>query len=366
MPVIGIDARKYFDFGIGTYLQNLVQHLSQRSLSYTFLLLVDPADRNHVTVPPGWGCVSISEKKYSLSELFILGLRAQRLGVRLFHIPHYTLPYGLRIPSLVTVHDLIHLRFPQYFSRMQRLYANTVMRHAVTSASGVITDSQFAKQDLLSHFRMDDKRVHAIPLGVSGKFTPASDRNSLDAFRAAHGLRNPFVLYVGGNSPHKNIITLLRAFARVAEKRSDMSLVFVGKAPGGHPDLAGFIERNRLDKKILYLGKLSDADLANVYRSAEMLVLPSLYEGFGFPPLEAMACGTPSVVSDRGALPEVVGDAALVCPAEDENAFADAMMTIIDRPVERQELIRRGLANIKRFSWDETARKTLEVYEAFI
>lgn len=359
MRTIGIDARKYFDYGIGTYIQGLLGEFAVRECGFRFTIFLSPDDSNAVKLHSSWEKVEIPWKKYSVGEFLFLGTKAARKGIDLLHIPHYTLPLGFRGSSVVTIHDLIHLRFPQYYSWVHRAYARGVMGNAVRTAQAIIAVSEFVKNDILSQFKIDPEKIHVVPLAARPGFRRLPD-SSITDFRKRHGLHNPYILYVGGLGKHKDIPTLLKSFDIVAGHTKECDLVFAGAPEGGGEHVLNGLWANR----IRFLGRLSGQDLTAAYNAAHVLLMTSTYEGFGLPPLEAMACGTPCVVSDGGSLPEVVGKAAIVCRTGRPEEFADGVMTLLSKSRERNKLIRRGYENLRRFSWGTSATKTLQIYES--
>jgi glycosyltransferase involved in cell wall biosynthesis len=360
---IAIDGRKYFDFGVGTYVQNLAAGISRSNSSHSYTLLVSSEDESRIQPPKGWHVHATSLRKYSLGEMAFLGRESRQAGADLLHVPHYTLPLGLRRRSVVTIHDLVHVAFPQYFTRAQRTYAHAVLRHAVKAAGAVITGSHRAKADIVDLFRIDERRIHVIYHGIQSYFRKIDDRATLQEFRDRFDLHRPFILYVGSIKPHKNIPALLKAFEKLFVTQKDLDLVFVGEWLYENKELSALVDGLGIRTRVRDLGRLPTEALVCAYNSAELLVLPSLYEGFGFTAVEAMACGTPAVVSNRGSLPEVVGDAALIVDPSKPGALESGLLSVLTDRALRKSLIANGRENIKRFSWDATAKETIKVYE---
>lgn len=360
---IGIDIRKYYDFGIGTYIRHLIQEYALLKPARSFHLYVTPEDAPSIEVPEHWEKSIVPYGKYSLGEIFLLGRNVRANGVSVFHSPHYTLPFGLKGKSVVTVHDLIHLRFPQFFSRAQRAYSFMMIRHAINDARYVITDTEFTKQDILRSFRVDERKIVPIHLGVAGSFRIV-DRGVVERFRSRTGLERRYLLFVGNTKPHKGLHVLLDAFAGILKNYSDLDLVISGGSVGDDPRLKSLVEEAQFNGRVKNFRRLSDDDLVLLYNGAEMLLLPSLYEGFGLPALEAMACGIPVIVSNAASLPEVVGDGALICEAGSVESLSAAMTSLLGDSALRNELIRKGIDRAGKFSWETTARKTVDLYDA--
>jgi Glycosyltransferase len=363
MSVIALDARKYFDFGIGTYIRHLIREYVSMQSDREFLLYLGPEEAKTIVVPSGWKTCVVPYGKYSLSELFLLGRKVRASNISVYHSPHYTLPFGLASRSVVTVHDLIHLRFPQFFSPLHRAYSYVMIRHAVQDSQFVITDSEFTKLDILRSFRIKEEKIIPIHLGVSKRFKVVDDPSKIAQFRSRFGLSRQYILFVGNTKPHKGLEVLLRAFKSIIPVFPEVELVFVGGLLNNDKRLESILSQPEFTGKVKALGTLSDEDLVLAYNAAEMLVLPSLYEGFGLPALEAMACGIPVIVSNAGSLPEIVGDAAIVCETGNHGSFAEAMTSLLRDPQLKNRLIELGKKHVVRFSWQLTAQKTMNVYD---
>ena len=363
MALVALDVRKYNDYGIGTYLRNLVEQLAALNSAHKFLLFAAPDDEKSESFPDAWEISPVHYGKYSLSEVLFFAGKARAKGVSVFHSPHYTLPFGLKGRGVVTIHDLIHLRFPQHFSLLQRAYSYGMIWHAIHDSRFIITDSEFTKLDILRSFRVREEKIIPIPLGVSEQFHQKADPSMVEDFKLKFDLKYPYILFVGNTKPHKGLDVLLRAFKDVLTLFPEVDLVFIGGSPDSDKSLQMLMNNPVLSKKVKSLGRISNDELILAYQGAEMFVLPSLYEGFGLPALEAMACGIPVIVSDAGSLPEVVGDAAIICKSGNYGMFAEAIMNLLRNSILKNEMIEKGKAHSAGFPWRATAQKTLEVYE---
>ena len=318
---VGIDARKVADFGIGTYIRGLLGALVELGGEDEYVAFA-PAG---TALPRGVEHVVVDAPHYSLRELVVVGRAADRARLDVFHAPHYVVPFT-RVPVVVTIHDLIHLhrRNP-----LQQMYAKTMIGRAVRKARRVLTVSESVAHELAS------PKVVVTPNGID------------EAFRPADAPRTHF-LYVGNDKPHKNVDTLIEAFARVP----DAKLVLVG-APferfRDRADVRGFVDTETL---------------VSLYRSAIALVMPSLEEGFGLPAAEAMACGTAVITSNAASLVEITGDAALHVDARDANALAQAMLRIARDEELRASLAARGIERARFFTWKRCAMLTRDAYRA--
>jgi hypothetical protein len=363
MPTIGIDARKYFDLGIGTYIQNLTYHLSLQDQANRYVMFVQSHDRPRVPSLDHWKIQVASFRKYSVSEFVMFAGLARQAGVDLFHSPHYTLPFRLKSRSVVTIHDLIPLRFPEYFSSIKRGYAYSMMSHAVRSADAVITVSAFTKKDVLATFQVDPEKVRAIHNGVHPKFCRLEGSREVEDFKGKYRIGDScMILYVGSVKPHKNVEGLLQAFSRLIQNKSGVLLALAGEPISMRKGLPDLVERLGVRSAIRELGRLTDDELVLAYNAAAVVVMPSLYEGFGLPVLEAMACGTPVIASNIASLPEIVEEGGILVDPLDIDGLRASLERILEDDSLRQRVIDAGLRQATKFSWKDTAAKTLEVY----
>ncbi len=357
---IGIDARKYFDFGIGTYIRNLAAVFDAQD-GDRFTYIASPGDADLISRTHRGTTIINHSGKYSLAELITVSSQANRAGLSVFHAPHYTLPFGLAMPGVVTVHDVIHLRFPEYFSAIQRAYAQLMIGHACRSSDAVIVDSAFTAKELIRYVACPEEKIHTIPLGVSGAFAPAQDGEAAAAFRRKFNLAGEFLLYVGSLKPHKNFPAIIRSVARLRAGRN-VQVICVGEKPEDDPALSALCKSQGVDGLIQGLGWLPEADLVAAYRAATVLVMPTLYEGFGFPVLEAMACGTPVICSNAASIPEVAGDAGILVDPLSEQEMTDAITSVLDDASLRNSLRERGLRRAQQFTWQRCGEQTLNLY----
>jgi glycosyltransferase involved in cell wall biosynthesis len=361
---IALDIRKFHDFGIGTYIRNLLAFLEIQS-GHELLLVASPELSEKVRPSPNSRIVVNSSPKYSVRELFTVSREVNRKGYDLFHAPHYTYPYGIREKGVVTIHDLIHLRFPQHFSRGQRLYARAIIGHACRSADAVVVDSEFTKKDLLKTFRIPEEKIHTIHLGVGSMYRPSEAPTELGASHTALGITRPYILYVGSLKPHKNVPLLLKAFGQI-RRDVDVQLVLAGEKLDAYPELRVLRDRLMLGRDMVVAAGTNQTDLISLYQHASALVMPSLYEGFGLPLVEAMACGVPVVGSRATSIPEVVGDAGVLIDPFDVGDLASALLRVLNDEGLRETLRVCGLHRASQFTWERCGEKTLQLYELVV
>lgn len=356
---VAMDVRKYSDFGIGTYIRNLVDYVI-RQPGGSLDLIAAPDQREELAAELKVPVHANRSRKYSVAELLTVGRQVNALSVDLFHAPHYTLPYGLRVPSVVTVHDLIHLRFPDNYSASQRTYARVVIGHACRKAKAVIVDAAFTKGDIVSTFDVPPERIHVIPLGVAPAFKPAASAADGRAELVSMGFEEPYVLYVGGLKPHKNVGTLLKAFAQFRH-RDSARLVVSGENLWVNQPLTRLTEDLGIKRRVLSI-PMNTQRLIRLYQAATVVVIPSLYEGFGLPILEAMACGAPVIGARAASIPEVMGEGGMLFDPLNVDELAQLMDRIFD-DIHLQQMQREyGLLNAARFSWDLCGARTMELY----
>jgi len=362
---IAIDARKLHDFGIGTYIRNLVTELGALDLETRYVLLTRREDAATATAAgTNFEAVIETSRPYSFAEQWHVPRAAARARADLLHEPHYVLPPLTRCKTVVTIHDCIHLRFPEYLpSKAASVYAHTMIRLAARKADRVLTVSDASKRDILHYTGIAPEKVVVVHNGLDARFAAAPDAEAVERVRQRFQLDHPFVLYVGNIKPHKNLERLIAAFAAMrADGPEGLKLVVIGDETSRHPGLRQAVHRHRLDKHVRFFGFQPAATLVIFYRLARAFVFPSLYEGFGLPPLEAMANETPVVTSNLSSLPEVAGDAALLVDPYDVTAIADGIRRAVTDEALRQTLIARGRARAREFSWTRAASDTLTVY----
>ena len=365
MSTIAIDARKIADFGIGTYVRGLVAALARIDRHHRYLLLAPADAADQLPMLPGnFRWVEERAPGYSLRELWSLARAVRRERAELLHAPHYVLPFALPCPAVVTVHDLIHLRFPEMLSAPARGYARFMLRRATRLAQRVLTVSATTARELEQELGVSAERIVVAPNGVDEAFRADPEPEAAARLRARHGLAPGYLLFVGNPKPHKNLDRLLAAYSALRRRRPQAPpLVLAGDRLGERSGLPAAIEAAGLGEAVRTLGHLPADELPALYRGAAILVQPSLWEGFGLPVAEAMAAGTPVIAARRGALPEVAGEAARLVDPESVEEIAAAIEALLDDPAERLRLARAGRARAEGFRWEECARRVLATYE---
>lgn len=355
--------------GIGRYVTNLARVLAEQLRPSEGMLLLGHLDqaRQFAAVDSlAVQFVSCPASPFGVEQQWLVPrLLRQRAGSSpvLYHSPYYLMPYHPGAPTVLTHYDLIPLRFPAYVTPRARLIFRAAMRLALRAAQHVIAISEASRRDLLAAFSVAPARVTTTPLAPDPRFLP-QPAAVIDELRARYALPARFVLYLGINKPHKNLVTLLHAYAQLPA--SAPPLVIAGAWDGRYPEPKQAAVMFDLTARVRFLGPVAEADLPALYAAATAFVFPSRYEGFGLPVLEAMACGAPVACSNVSSLPEIAGDAALLFDPEDASAMAQAIQRLLEETTLRTDLQARGLAQAARFTWERTAALTLSSYRKLL
>ncbi len=358
---IAIDARKWRDYGIGTYVRNLVRHLARIDRESTFFLFCARSDEATLRdLAENFVPVVDESGGYSVQEHFSIPLKMQQLGADLLHSPHYVVPLFCRKASVVTIHDCIHLLFPQYLpNRMALSYARHMMGRATSRSALVFTVSEASRHDILRFYpETDPERVEVVPNAIDEAILQDPGEEEMDRVRERYQIRGRFVLYAGNVKPHKNVDRLIAAFALLKQMpgHEDLKLLIIGDEIQRFASLRRAVEAAGIRQDVRFFGFVPATTLAALYRLASVFAFPSLYEGFGLPPLEAMACGTPVVTSNVSSLPEVVGDAAVLVDPYSVEEIAEGLRRVLGDDVLRADLSARGRVRAQMFSWERSAK----------
>lgn len=313
---------------------------------------------------PPFRVVPLRMSSVSLQRGLEIPMLDRRLGLDVLHVPFNVLPVG-RSRKVVTIHDLAFLHVGDTFGRLERQRMSLLTAFSARRADRIFAVSEYSRQDIARTYRIPEDRITVTPNAVDAsefRILPEPER---DAFRKAHGLPDAFLLYVGTLQPRKNVLNLLRAFDRMAaDGRKDVHLVLVGRKGWIYEDIFRFIRERGLGDRVRHLENVGQEELAGLYNAALALVFPSVFEGFGMPLLEAMACGCPVASSNVTSMPEIYGDAALPFDPADVGEMASRMRQIADDAALRRDLASKGLANLGRYSWEATADIVRKAYRS--
>lgn len=360
---IAIDARMIGFSGIGRYIQNLLANLPKIDNKNAYSAVINAPERGLYEI----GDIEFHSPRfnipvYSLREQILLPSGIKALKPDLIHYPSFNIPVYNSGPVVVTIHDLDYYVYPEACpNRLAHMYARFMFKKSVNAASMIITVSEHSKKEIVRHLGVDPAKVRVIYHGVDEVYRPVKDPARLKEVSVRYGIKGDYVFYAGIHHPRKNLIRLVEAFSRLKGKK-DLLLVIAGKIDPRRKELYSLPERLKVKEKVIFTGLVPEEDLPSLYSMASVFVFPSLYEGFGLPPLEAMACGTPVISSNTTSLPEVVGDAGIMVDPEDVNSLSYSIEKVLSDPDLRSELKTKGLERVKQFNWRLTAEKTLAVY----
>ena len=351
--------------GIGHYTLELARALAKLSPGDEFELLSPvPFISQLEQPPPNLRQVEAARRRF----WFIIGLPLyiQRHSIALYHGTNYEVPWWNACPTILTIHDLSLLLHPEtHESRLVRRARHRLPLMA-RWATKIITATEFVKREVSEHLKIDPAKIEVTPYAPRSNFRPL-ERSDTEQTRARLGVEDVFILFVGTIEPRKNLITLLRAFAEVL-RNTDLSpqLVIAGQQGWLMQETTNYIQSEGISERIKFTGYITDEDLRALYASCTVCVYPSLYEGFGLPPLEAMACGAPVIASDVPSLTETIGKAALLVPPTDVQKLAHGLVEMLSDEGKRDYFSRAGLKRASQFTWERTAQLTLEVYKKAI
>ena len=360
---IGIDARLtyYRRGGITEYIEALIQELPALDQNNEYFILHSRKDRRNLAAGANQHRVACWTPAHHRFERLALAVETLPLRLDLLHSPDFIPPYG-PMRSIITIHDLNFLYYPQFLTMDSRCYYNDQIEAAVNRADHIMTDSEATRQDVINMLNVAPEKVRTVLLGLSNHFRPASD-DQITALTAQLNLPRGYILFVGTFEPRKNLAGLLRAYAQLrVDLRDAPPLVIAGRRGWLDEEVYQLAAALHLGEHLRWIEDVPYDDLPTLYSCASVLCLPSFYEGFGFPPLEAMACGTPTVSADRASLPEVVGDAGLLINPARPDSIADGLRRVLTDSALAADLRRRGLERAAQFTWSKTAKQVLDLY----
>ena len=374
MPTVGIDYTAAYEqgAGIGRYVRELIRALAAHDSVTPYRLFVAGASREALPPQPGpnftWRPTRITPRWFArIWHRLQIPLPVETFvgRVNLFHATDFTLPPVLPgVKTLLTIHDLSFVRAPETTTPVLKAYLDRVVPRSVRRATHVLADSQATKDDLIALYGTPPEKITVLLSGVNPEFAPVTDAEARRAVRRRYDLPdNPYILSIGTVQPRKNYARLITALATLGAAYDDVHLVIAGGRGWLDSPIFRAVYDQGMEDRVHFIGFARDQDLPALYSEAACLAYPSLYEGFGFPVLEAMACGTPVVTSTISSMPEVAGEAALLVDPYDVEAIAAAIARALSDEALRRDLIRRGFRQAARFTWERTARQLREVYE---
>ncbi|MCK5654691.1 MAG: glycosyltransferase family 4 protein [Candidatus Aureabacteria bacterium] len=344
--------------GIAVHTYNLIKALAQIDRETQYVVLVRPGHVIDFSFP-NMELFETDISMYSIKEQILMPRVLEKLAPDLYHIPTFSAPVFLKVPFIMTIHDLIHVKFPQDYTLFHKLYYQYIVGKSAQNAKKVITVSQNSKVDICKIFKLPATKVEVIFNGVDIKTIEKKAVSQAKTYmKEKFGVSEDYIMCVGNEKPHKNLVVAVKAYSKLKSMGFDNLAMVISGAD------KIFIEKKLplFKEKIYCFDNLRDKDLYSAYKASELLLFPSFYEGFGYPPLEAMALGVPVVTADSSSLPEIVGDAGLMVSSSDFEGFACIMAKLLKNRDFRQKLIKKGQERVKSFTLEKMAEKTLNLY----
>lgn len=376
---IGIDARLFgprtAGGGLGRYIQQLVTHLERIDQENEYVLFLRKSNWNEFEETPRFKKILADYRWYSLEEQLKMPRIVKDAKADLMHFPHFNVPLAIRTPFVVTIHDLILLEHPTarattlgpLLYKIKYSGYRRVIGRAIKKSRAIISPSEHTRQSILKYFpKTDADKIKVVYEGLSrlGQESPETAGNDSE-YLGKLGIKEPFLLYVGNSYPHKNLERLIRAFAKILEQKPNLQLVLVGQRNYFSQRLEQEARAIgvKIPQQVNFAGFVEDENLAKLYRRAKLYVFPSLAEGFGLPPLEAMSFGLAVASSNSSCLPEVLGPAAIYFNPENVDDMARAIMEGLDNENLRRNLVAAGKQQAEKYSWRKMAEEILEIYK---
>jgi len=371
MAKIGIDCRMYSSkfTGIGRYVYELTKNLAHIDKKNTYVLFFnDPEYDNYAPPSKNIKKIKVNAAHYSLKEQTRFNRILKKEKLDLMHFTHFNAPIFYNAPSIVTIHDLTLSLYPgkKKTSFLHRMVYNIVINSIAQKARTIIAPSNNTKSDIIEILKVPEDKIKVLYEGVNSSFRQIHDETYPLALKEKYSISPPYLLYTGVWRTHKNLINLIKAFHILkTEYKYPGNLVITGrKDPAYSKPIINQTHSLNLDSNIIFTGMVDELDLISIYNGAQVYVFPSLYEGFGLSPLEAMQCGTPVVASNASCIPEICGkESAIYFDPLNPKDMADKIFQVISSDSLQQKLIKNGLERIKIFSWKKMAQKTLDVYK---
>ena len=369
---VAIDIRRITEFGVGTYTRNIVRALARLDHSNQYFLLGSPEKVSEIgPLPANFKGISLLEPETSIKGHFECRNIVSRLRCDLVHVPHiFSMPRALPCPYVMTVHDLLeHMYRTHDRSGIRRSLHFYLTRRVLKGAGRILAVSNFTKSEIEKLFGISGRHIEVVYNAIDERFLRGHASEADRALLADRYLVTyPYLLYAGRISPHKNLVRIIEAFSALKtelekeHKFPDLKLIIIGDELSKNPDLRRTVIRSGVQNDVRFMGFVPIEMLRVFYDAAKIFVFPSLYEGFGLPPLEAMAHGTPVVTSNTSSLPEVVGNAAVLVNPENVFEIMRALHRVLLDQAVREKIRQRGYEQVRKFSWDSSAQRIFEVY----
>ncbi len=367
---IGIDATALppQPVGAGNYIIQLIRALASLKVNDEFVIFAQQRGHALISLPENdsFEWIILEDRNPGSRLIWEQTLYPQLIrksGVDLLHSMHYTRPVKLPCASVVTFHDMTFFLYPELHTRAKRLFFPLAIRASARQADALTAVSESTRQDAIRVLGISPEKITATQLGVDPTFRPINDAAIKGKIAEKYDLPERFILYVGLLEPRKNLPMLIRAYKRLIDGGENFKLVLVGRYGWMHEELLRQINNLDLEEMVHFTGYVSQEDLPLVYNLSSLFVYPTLYEGFGLPALEAMACGVPVITTDVSSLPEIVGEAGILVPVNNVEALYGAMIAVLGDEDLRRKMINKGIQRAAKFTWEQTAILTFQVYQ---
>jgi glycosyltransferase involved in cell wall biosynthesis len=367
---IGIDATALppQPVGAGNYIIQLIRALASLNVNDEFVIFAHQKGHALINLPEkdSFEWIILEDRNPGsrlIWEQTLFPQLVKKSGVNLLHSLHYTRPMKLPCASVVTFHDMTFFLYPELHTRAKRLFFPLAIRASARRADALIAVSESTRQDVIRVLGISPEKIITIQSGVDPAFRPINDTVAKGKIAEKYDLPERFILYVGLIEPRKNLPMLISAFKRFIDSGKDYKLVLVGSYGWMYEKLLKQINNLDLEGMIYFTGYVSQEDLPLVYNLSSLFVYPTIYEGFGLPVLEAMACGVPVITTDVSSLPEIVGEAGMLVPVNDVEALYGAMIAVLGDEDVRRKMINKGMQRAAKFTWEQTAKLTFQVYQ---
>jgi len=357
--------------GPGRYAINLIRALSNLDNKNQYVVLQNINLRERITRAENFKTIWINHPPLSLRTIFWLRNILEKEEIQIYHSLYFLAPLRVNYPRIITVHDLMALTFPDFFQGRSlpikvyaKIFTNAFLRSSIACSCRIITDSEAVRDEIIQWKPEYKRKISVVYPGVDSAFVKENNQKRFENIKGKFDLTKKVILYIGNTRPYKNLPRLIEAFKLLRiDNEGQYQLVIGGGESRNLSFLKGLVYSLDLQNDVIFTGNLTDDEVKALMNVADIFAFPSLYEGFGLPPLEAMACGTPVVTSNAGALPEIVGDAALLIEPKNVNSLYLAMKRLLVDQHLRDTLIKKGFERVKLFSWEKTAIEILEVYK---
>jgi glycosyltransferase involved in cell wall biosynthesis len=367
---IAFDIRKLNDFGIGAYIRNVIVNLAQLDRESNYFLVGREHDRAELSaLPANFFFIADPTEESSYWNNMVLPYSLKKKGVELLHTPHYRSPRFLSCKSIITIHDCVHILFPNYASSKAAYNrAKLATKRAIRKSSHILTVSEATRRDLIRLFAVPEEKISVVYNAIDERAVLADNQEEQKRVLERYQIQDPFLLYAGNIKPHKNIARTIEAFSVLKTELKEnpswknLKLVIIGDELSKHQILRRTVIRSGVQHDVRFFGFVPYETLKVFYKSAQIFVFPSLYEGFGLAPLEAMANGTPVLTSNVSSLPEVLGEAALLVNPENVFEISKGLKHLLFDANLRSELVAKGLEQSRKYSWKKSAELILRTY----